>query len=622
MLRRRSSFFALIVILITQALPASAAKDDPEPIVVNDPQYGEVLFYFYQDDYFPAIVRLQAAQQLNLLNDHIEQSDLLLGGMYLSYGHHLEAAEIFERLLADNVQPEVRDRTWFFLAKIWKQRGYLEKSEYALQQLGDDLPDNMMRESKMLHAQILIDSGRYGEAVAQLARWKGRTEWASYAQFNLGVALVRNGDVETASGILNELGMINPFNEELASLRDKANLALGYSLLQDERPAAAKEALQRVRLEGPFSNKALLGVGWADAELNNYQRALVPWMELRGRDLLDSAVQEAMLAIPYGLSQLESISQAADHYLNAVEAFYEEANRIDRTIDFIESGDMFDKFLEDGPTDSTGWYWQMNDLPKGPESRYLYHLLATHAFQEGLKNYRDLNYLHGNLNTWQESVSVYTAMLETRLQAFEERLPRVEETLHRTDIDDMIDRKLEYDVLLDKIEQSNDWLALANEQEFEMWGDIVAIENSPALVANIPEADEVREKINLLKGVLQWQLEREFGGRLWKIRRDLRQTGESLVETQRARRQIDETMRNEPVKFADFSERVYGLSPRIDGMKLKVSDAMLAQGDLLRSIAVDELQTQKRRLDTYTLQARFALAAIYDQAALAGDTLE
>ena len=34
-------------------------------------------------------------------------------------------AEIFERLLADNVEPEIRDRTWFFLAKIWHQRGYL-----------------------------------------------------------------------------------------------------------------------------------------------------------------------------------------------------------------------------------------------------------------------------------------------------------------------------------------------------------------------------------------------------------------------------------------------------------------------------------------------------------------
>jgi hypothetical protein len=407
---------------------------------------------------------------------------------------------------------------------------------------------------------------------------------------------------------------MSPYNDETAALRDKANLALGYSLLQDGRPDAAKEPLQRVRLEGPFSNKALLGVGWADAELNNFERALVPWMELRGRDLLDSAVQEAMLAIPYGLSQLESISQAADHYLNAVEAFYEEGNRIDRTIEFVESGDMFAKFLDDGPIDSSGWYYQVNDLPEGPETAYLYSLLATHSFQEGLKNYRDMNYLHENLANWEQSIDVYSAMLETRLEAYENRLPRVEATLGQADIDDMIARKLEYDVLLNNIERSNDWLALATEEEFEMWGEITTLESSAALSANIPEAKEVRDKISLLKGVLQWQLERDFGDRLWQVRRNLRETGESLVETQRARRQIDETMRNEPIKFASFSDRVYGLGPRIETMKADVDATMAAQREYLQSIAVTALHAQKQRLDTYTLQARFALAAIYDKA--------
>ena len=36
-----------------------------------------------------------------------------------------------------------------------------------------------------------------------------------------------------------------------------------------------------------------------------------------------------MLAIPYAMAKLDSISQAADHYLNAIEAFFEETNRID-----------------------------------------------------------------------------------------------------------------------------------------------------------------------------------------------------------------------------------------------------------------------------------------------------
>ena len=615
MLRCRSIPVALCFLLLALVPTAYSAKNDPEPIVVKDPHYGEVLFHFYKEDYFPAIVRLLAAQKQGLISEHGEQAELLLGGLYLSYGHHLEAAAIFERLLADNVDLEIRDRTWFFLAKIWLQRGYLDKSQEALSYLSEDLPDNLQREAQMLQSQIYINSGQYERAIGLLENWKGRTEWASYAKFNLGVAMVRSGNVAAAEQILGELGELNPSNQELASLRDKANLALGYALLQDGQPLAAKEPLQRVRLEGPFSNKALLGVGWADAESENYRRALVPWMELRGRDMLDSAVQESMLAIPYALGKLDSISQAADHYLNAIEAFYEEANRIDRTIGFIQSGDIFNQFLADDPLDSTGWFWQLEELPEGPEARYLYHLLATHEFQEGLKNYRDLHYLNHNLEQWQGSVDVFANMLETRKQAYDERLPRVEDALGRADIDAMVQRKFEFDAQLDEIEQGYDWLALANEREFEMWGEIAGFESTPALGANIPEADEVRDKVLLLKGVLQWQLEKDFRDRLWRARRDVRKTGEALVEAQRSRRQIDDTMLNEPLHFEEFSNRVYGLGPKIDGMQLRVAEAMGEQRSFLESIAVGELRAQKQRLDAYTVQARFALAAIYDTAA-------
>ena len=603
--------------------PASwAVESGREPIVVEDLHYGEVLFYFYQGDYFPAIIRLLAAQSQSNLDKHIDDSELLLGGMYLSYGHHLEAARIFERLLANNVNPEVRDRTWFFLAKIWQQRGYLEESQQAFDRVEGELPKNLQREASMLQAQILIDAGDYDKAIALLQNWKGKTEWASYAKFNLGVALVRSGRVDEAEEILEDLGSMDPFNDELKSLRDKANLALGYALLQNGEPRAAKPALQRVRLEGPFSNKALLGMGWADAELESYQRALVPWMELRSRDLLDSAVQESMLAIPYALAQLDSISQAADHYLNAIEAFYEESNRLDRTIDYIESGEMFMEFLADDPLATTGWYWRLEDLPKGPEARYLFHLLSTHEFQEGLKNFRDLNYMHNNLDTWQLSVEVYSNMLETRKQAYEDRLPRVEAALGRADLDDMVDRKLEFDSVLNEIERSNDWLALATEYEFEMWGEISGLEATPALTADIPEAAEVRDKIELLKGVLKWDLEKQFKDRLWRIRRDVRKTGEALVKTQRSRRQIDESMRDQPLEFAAFSERVAALEPRIESLKMRVEDQMAKQSAYMQSIAVGELQAQKERLNIYTVQARFALAAIYDIAATVSEVSE
>jgi hypothetical protein len=548
-----------------------------------------------------------------------DESELLLGGLYLSYGHHQRAAEIFERLLADKVDPDIRDRTWFFLAKIWYQRGYLAEAQNALDKLQNKLDKPLEAERNMLQAQLLIDNRKHDQAIALLQDWSGRNVWSNYAKFNLGVAMVRNGEVDAAASVLSDVGTLSSSVEELNALRDKANLALGYAYLQDGQPEAAKAPLERVRLEGPFSNKALLGFGWADAENGNYERALVPWMALRSRDLLDSAVQESMLAIPYAMAKLDGLSQAADHYLNAIEAFYEETNRIDMAIVHIESGEMLDQFLEQNPEATTGWYWKLDELPDGPDSRYLYHLLATHKFQEGIKNYRDLHYLKRNLDEWQQSVDVFGNMLETREYAYNERLPRIEESLAQADLDGMVQRKLDFDARLNRIEENKDSLALATKHEFDMWGEIATIERNPALQANIPEAAEVRAKVKLLKGALQWNLDKEYKSRLSKVRRDLQQAGEALVETQRSRRKIDEAIRTEPELFADFYARVNGLSPKIDELKARVELAMDQQSAFMQDIAVEELQAQKERLDTYTIQARFALAAIYDLSAGGSD---
>lgn len=612
MIFRRAS--RLFVLLLFVGHVANADQALP-PTIVKDPYYGEVLFDFYQEDYFPAIVKLLAAQKAERLPNHDAEAELLLGGLYLSYGQHQRAAGIFERLLAASADPSVRDRTWFFLARIWHQRGYFDEAQSALNNVEDELPGAMEAERRMLLAQILIEKGEHRQAIELLDRWRDRTEWASYAQFNLGVALVRDGQVDQAARILDDLGQLEPYTEELSALRDKANLALGYAYLQSGAAKDAKKPLQRVRLNGPFSNKALLGVGWADAEREDFGRALVPWMELRGRDLLDPAVQESMLAVPYAMAKLDSISQASDHYLNAIEAFREEDDRINATIDALQSGRLLSSFLADNADDTTGWHWSITELPAGAESRYLYHLLASDEFQEGLKNYRDLDYLARNLERWQTSLGVFQDMLDTRKLAYEQRLPLIQESLARADLEEMVDRKLSFDARLDGIEQNHDALALASDEEFALWGEISALERTPALSADIPEADDVRRRVRLLKGVLQWQLDKEFKERLWRARREVRASGVALVDAQRSRRRVDESMRNEPQMFAEFDGRIAALDPQILDLRQRVGAAMDKQRGFLQSIAIGELQTQKQRLQTYTVQARFALAAIYDLSA-------
>ncbi|MDQ1342329.1 MAG: hypothetical protein QG571_946, partial [Pseudomonadota bacterium] len=77
-----------------------AARDLPPPGKVRDLDYGDVLFHFFQDDYFDALVRLEVSRDLNRIEHHSAEAELLSGGLYLSLGLHAEASRIFNRLLA------------------------------------------------------------------------------------------------------------------------------------------------------------------------------------------------------------------------------------------------------------------------------------------------------------------------------------------------------------------------------------------------------------------------------------------------------------------------------------------------------------------------------------------
>jgi Flp pilus assembly protein TadD len=65
----------------------------------------------------------------------------------------------------------------------------------------------------MLQAQLLIDNSQHDQAIALLRDWRGKDTWASYAKFNLGVAMARSGRVNGAAEILQQLGRLDPLNE-------------------------------------------------------------------------------------------------------------------------------------------------------------------------------------------------------------------------------------------------------------------------------------------------------------------------------------------------------------------------------------------------------------------------
>jgi len=609
---------AVLLVLPWMLAHGANVKPDPNglpPHAIKDLHYGDVLFYFYQDDYFQAITRLLAAQELHRVPNTEGEAELLLGGLYLSLGEHVEAGRIFDALLAARTTEAVRNRAWYYLGKVWYERGYLEESERALRKVSDKIDPRINAERYMLLAQLLMRQGRYDDAITLLRAWRGSPSWTAYANFNLGVALVRKDRLTDAVPFLDSVGRLESRSEEFLALKDKANLALGYALLQGKRAADAKPILERVRLEGPYSSKALLGVGWADANLGEFKRALVPWLALHKRNLLDAAVQESFLAVPYAFGELHADGQAAEYYNSAIESFDGELQQIDASIEQIRSGNLLDRLLGDDNKDTVTWYWQLQNLPDAPESRYLYALLASNDFQEGLKNYRVLNFMSHNLETWHESLTAFDDIIDTKQKAYTERVPKADVVLASTDLDGLMRKRVDFESRINEIEQSNDVAALGTPEEQATWARLKAIEDYLAAHPDDPDLQEMRDKHRLMKGVVYWKLAESFKARVWNERRSVKELAASLKETQKRTLLVQQARQSIPSDNGEYAARVADVRERMERLRDRLASVAEDQNHFLQSLAVEELERQKQRIETYQVQARYALASIYDRAA-------
>lgn len=603
------------------AAPQGAvAADLPPPSKIRDLDYGDVLFHYFQDDYFEALVRLEASQQLARLPGHVAEAELLAGGLYLSLGMHAEARRRFERLLAGPVPQSVADRAQFYLARIGFQRGYLEEAARSLGLIRGVLPGALEAERRLLAANVLMAQGRFGDAAASLEAWSGGGLWADYARFNLGVALVRSGAAARGRQLLELVGAMGARDEEQLALRDRANLALGFALLQERQPEPAAAALGRVRLDGPFTNRALLGLGWAEADAARPERALVPWLELRGRPVVDAAVQESLLAVPYAYTRLASNGQAATQYRQAVAAYSAEASRLDESIAAIRGGGFLDAVLAAAPAarggaGQAGWLWQLERAPDAPHTRYLYQLLASHEFQEGLKNYRDLRIMQRNLERWVDALAAFDEMVAAREAAHARRAPRKAERLAGIDLDALARRQAGLAERAARLGAGRDVVELATPEEAAQWRRLEELE---ARVATLPagaQRDALAERVRLLRGTLAWTLDRDYRLRLSRLQSDLRASDAALAEVRRRYGLVEQAGVLAPADTAGFAGRVRDLERRMTRLQPRIDAATDAQERLLAGIAVRELEAQKSRLASYATQAQFALAALYDGAA-------
>jgi hypothetical protein len=614
----------LFLIGLVSISPLAFSAPPAEKARAKDLYLGEAYYQAAQGNYLEAISRLDSElwqyyrlddPKLDPLHYRVNEANFSVGDFELSYRMHQRAGRAMKAVLEGNVEDPIRNEAAWRLARIFMDQGDATSALAAIERIKGRIPDKIKNEERLLRGQIYVHVGRFPEAIKIFRELKSEKGFEGYSSYNLGIALIQSGQEPAGLSELAKAGLLASDDEATQAISDKANVLLGNHLLSIGKPAEAKQYLDRVRVSGPFSNKALLSSGWADAAEGKFDRALVPWSILIKRNSTDKAVQESLLGAPYAYSKLKLHGRAAQLYAVALKSFGTELTRIEASIKSVREGKFLKALVRDESKLDPSWVVRLRELPETPETYYLTELMASNDFQESLQNYFDLEGLRRKLAASADSLRAFGELIELRGRYYDDTLPPLDKRFQALD-SQMRLRMEQRQTLHERLQKllvapRPDFLQTADErmlrEQLAQLSEKVRNDNSAA-------GEDARQRIKRLQGVLHWNIHTTYDERLTQAYKHLHALDDDVQELNGIYRSFVRSRQAAAQSYKGYDKQLTLLGRKVNEARDRVSTLMARQGSILEAMVIQELEQRRARLEEYQVQARFALAESYDRA--------
>jgi len=615
---------SLLLVVLSIALPLESVR----AVAVRDPYFGEALYHAHQGHYFEALERLDSelAQHYGVdeptrdsLHAYIGQAEFSVGDFELGYRMHLRAGRAIRAVLAADVDPVVRADAAVRLARLAFQKDRSGEALEILAAIDAPMPPKLRADAEFLRANALLSLDRAAEAADVLSALRSDDTLDGFTDYNLGIALLEAGRPREALQQLDRAGRIAAPDRETRAIRDKTNLVLGTLWFDAGQYGRSYDSLERVRLEGPFANQALLRAGWAEASLEQLERAVVPWSLLVKRDPTDSAVQEALLALPHAYSKLEVHGRAAVLYERAARVLGSEIDNLAASIRSVESGTFLDALSSEEIRQDRDWVVRLRALPEAPETFYLIRLMASHDFQTALQNYLDLTDMERKLEASLRSLDAFDDVIAVRRAYYTPRLPDIDARFRQLDAQmririeqrDHIAERLARLLVMPTPE------LLATGEEAEIRRRVEALAMALDRVRPGPGRSALEARLARVRGILTWRLETTYHERLTALHERMKDLNRHVERLEAQYASFVRARQAAVHSHVGYDDQIVGLRSRTRDALRRLEIMRDRQGKTLEGVAIRELQRRHERLEAYRNQARFAFADSYDRAAKA-----
>lgn len=606
--------------LLLAGLSASCVNlaDEPLPSTVADLRYGVTLYEYYQSNYFGALSELMVAEARGGIQGHSDNPELIAGSIGLAFGMEARAGDTFTRLLDASRPQAVRDTAWYYLGKLQYQQGDWAGARQSFDQVSSEIDQRLTHELAVMRLQILLRNDDYKEARALYEAAENPEQWGELANYNLGVALGREGDAVAAQSYLDKVVTtplrINPEQQKIQrALRDRAYTASGYVHIQQGEYDQAVAQFQKVRLSGPYSDRALLGLGWAFASKQDWQSALSPWQKLANGSLQQASVLESLMAVPWAYEQLGADVDALAAYEGAEQVFMGELQKVESIRQQLSQQFLLNSIRQSETRGNQSWFALDQDQALQPEVAFLGEVFARNDFQTRVQAIRDLLFLQTTLVDWQKKLAIYADLLVQRGQVRTDKLARMNEQGKMQQEVALREEKSRLAAWLFSVEKNQDYLALLTDED--AIDNLETVDEALANIAELNQDDDYEEELrqlNFYRGILLWNAQESFSANLWEQKRSMQLLDKELENLTTIQTSLQKAIDDAP-EILPYQQRMGALDQRIATESVALEQQLASEEAALRGQLDQALNAHKVRVKNYLARARLSIARLYDE---------
>lgn len=587
---------------------------------------GEVMNDFYLGNSFTAMNRILVAKAMGRIDEQATSAELLLGDLYTAFGMPEEANNVFAYLTSRDMRSQTRNETVFRQGRLQYRQGNYFEAERILSTPLDVSMSKLESERRVMLANVLMARNAYTEAREVLGPIALDSPLGTYATYNSGVSHLRANQAPEGKLLLEKVMNLPPSKEpETNALRDRAALALGYGYLQQQQPDKARDALVNVRLKGPFSNNAMLALGWANYQRKDFKRALAYWLELLTRNAADSSVQEAMLLAPRAYEALQANQQALYGYKLAAATLTDQLDILEKLESRIAEPDWLDRLSPAADSNRFADPMAVPDSvqPSDPvAAAQLYSLLISHPFNEAFQQFEQLRRLRSLLDQRSRDLQALRSVtafmqqratelpgLASRTDALQQRLTQVAERFP------LIDKRARQNARLGTRPAAPMGLKTM-EQQFKLQ----QVETRLTKLPDNAAARALRDRVGVLKGLVLMENASKAPVSEEQVYADL-DTADRQLRLLQLRMEAVQQLLADNQKFAgaEATDRITALEGRVQAAYKSVDQALDEYRTYLNQLATNQVEDRRNRINSDIAEAHLSIARLQDASLLRDD---